>query len=471
MFVECIIAGERSGVGKTTVTLALLAALSERSDTVQSFKVGPDYIDPMFHRAITGRPCYNLDSVLTSESYVKQCFDQRTSMASHAIVEGVMGLFDGATATDDIASTAQVARLLGLPVLLVVDCARMARSVAALVQGYRSFDSRVNVVGVILNRVGSDRHLDFLKTALAAIEMPIVGVLRRDSAIELPDRHLGLVPAEEVSGFQSIAKRLAELGNRCFDWAQLRRLCESPSKRSPAEDRSALDPTASSVISDRPSLKIAIATDSAFNFYYPDNLTQLECQGATLQPWSPINDPFPDDVSGLYLGGGFPEMFAEALAENKAARLAVKQATHQGLPTYAECGGLMYLSETLIDFDSTPWPMVGTIPTTVTMTGKLSLGYRRALTQAESPLVPTRTEVIGHEFHRSQMMALKTIPSKAKSIYQSQSFFAPGQAQLEGWQYKNVHASYIHLHWGDKPSLARRFVETCRSYHSPLPTP
>ena len=216
-----ILAGDRSGTGKTTLTLALLAALRKRGHTVQSFKVGPDYIDPMFHSAVTGRPCYNLDPVLTSEAYVQQSFHSHSTDAEQAVVEGVMGLFDGATGTDDIASTAHIARLLNLPVVLAVDCGRMARSLAALVQGYRSFDKRVQVAGVILNRVGSDRHLQLLSDALAAIDMPILGVFRREKDIQLPSRHLGLVPTGEVSEFGVIAERLAAIGERCFEWERL----------------------------------------------------------------------------------------------------------------------------------------------------------------------------------------------------------------------------------------------------------
>ncbi len=216
-----VIAGERSGVGKTTVTLALLAALAQKSPRVQSFKVGPDYIDPMFHQQATGRPCYNLDPILTSETYVQRCFAHRCQGADFALVEGVMGLFDGASGLSDVASTAHVARLLNLPVLLVVDCSRLSRSVLAILHGYRSLDPRVTLAGVVLNRVGSDRHLELLTDALASIDLPILGVLRRQTAIALPDRHLGLVPTAELPHLPEILARLAHLGHTCFDWPTL----------------------------------------------------------------------------------------------------------------------------------------------------------------------------------------------------------------------------------------------------------
>ncbi|MEO1400569.1 MAG: cobyrinate a,c-diamide synthase [Cyanobacteria bacterium J06635_1] len=464
-----IIAGERSGVGKTTVTLALLAALARRSSKtrpvkIQSFKVGPDYIDPMFHRAITGRVCYNLDPVLTSEAYVVDCYKQATQGADYGLVEGVMGLFDGALGGEDLGSTAHLARLLDLPVVLVVDCARLSRSVAALVQGYCTFDLRIRVVGVVLNRVGSDRHLSLLRAALATIEMPVVGVLRRDAVRPLPDRHLGLVPVGELGDFGGILEQLAEVGRGCFDWARLAewvwidglRLCSA--ERGVGEGEGDGEGFLGQVSRPPERVKIAIASDQAFNFYYADNLAQLEAQGAQLVHWSPLQDELPE-VAGLYLGGGFPEMFAGALAANQRARSQVKQAIMAGMPTYAECGGLMYLCENLTDFDGQTWPMVGVLPTVVEMTGKLSLGYRRATALNETPLLPAGQQVIGHEFHRSALSGDLPQP-----VYRAQRYSAPTGEKPEGWQVANLHASYIHLHWGGRPEMARRFVAQCEQF-------
>ncbi|MCP2732266.1 cobyrinate a,c-diamide synthase, partial [Limnofasciculus baicalensis] len=216
-----VIAGERSGVGKTTVTLALLSSLSRKFCKVQSFKVGPDYIDPMFHTAVTGYPCRNLDPVLTSEKYAQDCFSRHIQSVDYALVEGVMGLFDGASGKNDFASTAHIARLLELPVLLVLDCSRLSRSVAAIAHGYLSFDPRIKIAGLVLNKVGSDRHLELLKDALESLKIPILGVLRRQDNITIPDRHLGLIPTEELKQMDELIDRLAELGDRCFDWEQL----------------------------------------------------------------------------------------------------------------------------------------------------------------------------------------------------------------------------------------------------------
>ncbi|HBL12889.1 MAG TPA: cobyrinic acid a,c-diamide synthase, partial [Cyanobacteria bacterium UBA11162] len=216
-----VIAGERSGVGKTTVTLALLSFLSQQHKKVQSFKVGPDYIDPMFHQRVTGRFCRNLDPVLTSETYVQECFSRHSQGVDYALIEGVMGLFDGASGPDDFASTAHIARLLELPVLLVLDCSKLARSVAAIAHGYRSFDPKIKIAGVVLNRVGSDRHLELLKDALESLQLPILGVLQRQDTITIPDRHLGLVPTAELTDLDTLIDQLAHIGNSCFDWERL----------------------------------------------------------------------------------------------------------------------------------------------------------------------------------------------------------------------------------------------------------
>ncbi|CAN5669127.1 cobyrinate a,c-diamide synthase [soil metagenome] len=446
-----ILAGDRSGTGKTTLTLALLAALKNRRCAVQSFKVGPDYIDPMFHAAVTGRPCYNLDPILTSERYVQQSFRAHCADADYAVVEGVMGLFDGATGTDDTASTAHVARLLGLPVLLAVDCARMSRSLAALVQGYRTFDARVNVAGVILNRVGSDRHLQLLRDALEAISMPIFGVFRREKDVQLPDRHLGLVPTGEVSGFEQIAERLAGLGERCFDWGKLERLLVAERERGKGEGEKGKREKGESRV------RIAIARDSAFNFYYPDNLEALAAQGAELIDWSPLDDKDLPEADGLYFGGGFPEVFAAHLSENRPMMAAVRQAIERGMPTYAECGGLMYLSQSLTDFAGKSWPMVGSIPQTVEMGGRLVLGYRKAIALNDGPLLKKGQPVIGHEFHKSAVVEKLRQPT-----YTAQRYWgAVEQPASEGYHQRNLHASYVHLHWGHRPDIAQNFIQQC----------
>lgn len=452
-----VIAGDRSGVGKTTVTLALLAGLRQRGHTVQSFKVGPDYIDPMFHQIVTGQPCRNLDPVLTSETYVQQCFAHHTQTATHAVIEGVMGLFDGAAGQADFASTAHIARLLNLPVLLVLDCSRLSHSIAALVHGYRSFDSRLHFAGVVLNRVSSDRHLALLRSALEPLHLPILGVLRRDDRIQIPDRHLGLVPTAELPHLTALLEQLTHLSTTCFDWSQLLPLLPvQPITSQPYKIQT------SNLKSQTSNLKIrvAIAQDPAFSFYYADNLDRLTELGAELLPWSPLQDAaLPEAVQGLYFGGGFPEMFAPSLAANAAARNAVLTAISAGMPTYAECGGLMYLSETLTDLAANSFPMVGVLPTATVMGPRLVLGYRQAIAQQSTPLLPQGATVWGHEFHRSHTTHRSEAP-----LFTLSTALDSEKAQPEGWQRHQVHASYLHLHWGNKPEIPHRFLQHCAKF-------
>jgi cobyrinic acid a,c-diamide synthase len=338
------IAGERSGVGKTTVTLALLAALRRRKLTVQSFKVGPDYIDPMFHAYVTGRACRNLDPILTSNTYVQQCFDRHSQTADCALIEGVMGLFDGASGLTDIGSTAQVAKLLNVPVVLILNCSSTSRSIAAIAHGYQTFDPQVQIAGLILNQVGSDRHLELLTAALSSLHLPILGVLRRRDDISIPDRHLGLIPAGELTDLNGTLDRLATVGETCFDWDKLLPLLATTPELTrpnfPIQSQHVQIGqhwNGAKITATPAKIRIAIAQDAAFNFYYADNLDLLRELGAELVEWSPLQDlQLPPNVQGLYFGGGYPEVFAETLAANQSARASVKAAINRGMPTYAD---------------------------------------------------------------------------------------------------------------------------------------
>ncbi|MEH2174215.1 cobyrinate a,c-diamide synthase [Nostoc sp.] len=468
-----VIAGERSGVGKTTVTLTLLASLRRRDRLVQSFKVGPDYIDPMFHQHVTGRACRNLDPVLTSEAYVQQCFAHHGQLSEYALVEGVMGLFDGighgeslrlrsgqvgvghgdkennhAQSPTDFASTAHIARLLNLPVVLVIDCSRLSGSVAAIAHGYRSFDPRIKIAGVVLNRVGSDRHLSLLKDSLEPLQLPILGVMRRQDNITIPDRHLGLVPTAELPELNALIDRLADLGDSCFDWQRLLPLLKSEP----------LFPSVSASLSPLSPVRIAVARDRAFNFYYQDNLDLLQQLGAELVFWSPLEDAdIPKDIQGMYFGGGFPEVFAQQLAENSRVRHAVKTAILQGIPTVAECGGLMYLCEQIIDFEGKSWSMAGVLPTSAVMGGRLTLGYRRAVALQDNLLVKANTTVYGHEFHRSHLTLTPTQP-----LFKTSRYDCEENMGCEGWGLPaNIHASYVHQHWGESREIPQQFLKEC----------
>jgi cobyrinic acid a,c-diamide synthase len=416
----------------------------------------------MFHTHITGRPCRNLDPLLTSEAYVQHCVQRHAPTAPYSLIEGVMGLFDGAAEPPGYGSTAHVAQLLqqaiaSVSIALVVDCSRLSQSVAALVYGYRSLVSPLQLAGVVLNRVGSDRHLSLLERALEPLQVPILGVLRRADRITLPDRHLGLVPTSELPQLQAILDQLAALGQRCFAWDLLEPLLRSPPRSSLRSPPLQVSPPLVSPQPPAAGVRLAVAQDAAFNFYYADNLEILQDLGAAIVPWSPLSDPgLPDNVQGLYLGGGFPEVFATALADNRTATASVRQAIQMGMPTYAECGGLIYLSRRLTDFAGQHHDLVGALPCQVVMGPQLTLGYRRATAQTHTPLVTPGLQVVGHEFHRSTLTSPPQHP-----IYAFDSAPSP---QWEGWHCGHLHASYLHLHWGATPSLAQRFVQHCQQY-------
>ncbi len=453
-----IVAGERSGVGKTTVTLALLTFLKQHQLNVQSFKVGPDYIDPMFHRDVTGKACRNLDPILTSESYVKQCFSHHIQTVDYALIEGVMGLFDGIPSKHDqipIGSTAQIAQLLNISILLVIDCSRLSSSVAAIVKGFISFNPHLKFAGLVLNKVASDRHLELLQDALEPLNIPILGVLRRQEKITIPDRNLGLVPTDELPQLNKLLEQLTQLAEKCFNWEKILPLLEVQN----------IVNYSSSVLSTLyPPVKIAVARDQAFSFYYPDNLEILQQLGAELIFWSPLNDfQLPKDVNGLYFGGGFPEIFAKELSQNRPVCEAVREAIKTGIPTYAECGGLMYLCEEIIDFEENSFSMVGILPTKAVMEQKLKLGYYEATALQDSPLCSQGVTVYGHQFHRSRLTVEPTFP-----LYQIKRY-AQKQEHIkitEGWRTsENLHASYLHLHWGNNIAIPTRFLQKCQAFY------
>lgn len=498
-----VIAGDRSGAGKTTVTIALLAFLIRRGLNVQSFKVGPDYIDPMFHAFVTGRPCRNLDTILTSESYVQKCFDRHIQDVDYALVEGVMGLFDGVSRRKkeeeppppppqggkirkrekqeklnydfSFASTAHVAALLSLPILLVIDCSRLSGSVAAIAHGFRSFDQNLNFAGLVLNRVASDRHLELLTDALEPLNLPVLGVLRRDEAVTIPDRYLGLVPAQELSNLNAAIDKLADLAAVSFDWEQLLPMLATTSNEGgegseqllgryslPPVDITQKDDVVNS-LEKQFGVRIAVARDRAFNFYYQDNLDLLEDLGARLVFWSPLdNAVFPDNVQGLYFGGGFPEVFAKELSGNGLIRDAVKTAIFAGMPTYAECGGLMYLCDSIVDFDGNSWEMVGVLQAAAAMGKRLTLGYREAVAVRDSLVLAAGDNMCGHEFHRSHLTVEPTMP-----VYHSWRYGKRGEVEAvgEGWGVRQVHASYLHLHWGTRPDIPARFLQRCTEFN------
>jgi cobyrinic acid a,c-diamide synthase len=469
-----VVAAPASGHGKTTVATGLMAALTARGLTVSGHKAGPDYIDPGYHALATGRPARNLDPVLCGEGTIAPLFARGATGADIAIVEGVMGLFDGRGSTAE-GSTAHVAQLLGAPVVLVVDASAQGRSVAALVRGFASFDPAVRLGGVIVNRVGSDRHEQILRDALAGIGMPVLGALRRDDGIAAPSRHLGLVPAAERDGAARAAiARLAALITESVDLDAVVTLARTaaPLVTTPWNPGVALANSAETfVIMTSGGLEapeshdhdrgagavrgaggaggaggrpvVAVAGGAAFTFCYTETMELLNAAGADVVTVDPLRDEaLPPGTGALVLGGGFPEVHAGDLSANEPLRADVARLAASGAPVVAECAGLLYLSSELDGL-----PMCGVLDATARMTPRLTLGYRDAVAPGASVLAPAGTAVRGHEFHRTAV-----VPGSPA---------APAWTfggKEEGFVRGGVHASYLHLHWAGYPGLARRVV-------------
>ncbi|MDQ0875022.1 cobyrinic acid a,c-diamide synthase [Paenibacillus sp. V4I3] len=354
-----VIAGTGSGVGKTTLTIGIMAALQKRGITVQGFKCGPDYIDPTYHSAVTGRPSRNLDSWMTGSEAVKEIFERGSQASDISIIEGVMGMFDGKNPLTDEGSTADIGRILGAPIVLIVNIASMARSAAAIVKGFQQFGQGDSIVGVIVNRAGSEGHYKMVKQAIEQeCGVPVLGYLPRDANIELPERHLGLVPSIERGELQPFFEFLAEKVTAHIDLDLLLDLAAAE----PIDCKPVLF-TSKDQLEVSKRVKIAIAKDAAFHFYYPENLELLEAGGAECVFFSPLaGEVVPLDADGLYIGGGFPEEFAERLAAEEAVKSSVRSRIEEGIPTLAECGGFMFLTEQIVDTAGNEFPMVGMIP-------------------------------------------------------------------------------------------------------------
>ena len=448
-----VIAAPASGCGKSTVATGLMAALSA-SHTVQGFKVGPDYIDPMYHTAATGRASRNLDSWMLPRARVKDSFVRAAASADLAVIEGVMGLFDGYGAGTESGSTAEIAKLLRSPVILVLDVSKMARSAGAMALGYRDFDPDLDVAGVICNRVGSERHARWVTEAVQDLGLPVLGCIPRSEQLAIPPRHLGLQTvvgqAEETRRFLNHARRLIV---RHVDldrvWAIARR---APTLDCSQERAWLNDPVV------RRTVRLAVARDEAFCFYYEDNLDLLRAAGAEVVFFSPLRDvALPPGTAGLYLGGGYPELYAVELARNEPLRDAIRDAHIAGVAIYAECGGLMFLTQNIVDLEGKRHRGVGLLPGHSQMCQRLRMGYRQITAARDSLLLRQGEQVRGHEFHYSDWVGQ---PPELPYAYE----IAPrlGQAaRREGYAQGNLLASYVHLHFGTHPALAQRFVRAC----------
>ncbi|MFM7268660.1 MAG: cobyrinate a,c-diamide synthase [Cyanobium sp.] len=455
----CLIAAPCSGSGKTLLSLSLAAVARRRGETLQPFKVGPDYLDPQLLSAVAGRPCRNLDPILCGEAWLKSCFHWHGSRAERVLVEGVMGLFDGRGSGSE-GSSAAVAAQLDLPVVLVVEASRQAGSLAALVRGFRDHGPPpVRIVGVVLNRVGSERHHQLLAEALAAIAMPLLGVLPHHPALALPSRHLGLLPAAELEDLAERQAIWAELAERHLDLATLWPLL-APPVGTAAQDPLAvlLGPSLPG-----PRLPVAVASDAAFHFRYPETGELLAAVGLEPVPWSPLADlPLPADTTAMVIPGGYPELHAERLGQCRRSLSSLRRAAKRGVPLVAECGGLLLLGRRLADSQGRFHPMAGLLPFDAER-GELSLGYRHASASRDGLLVRRGEAYAGHEFHRWKITNL-TPPARlsqastpeSEPLWQLEGWGSAPRS--EGWGTARLHASWLHLHWAGMPKLVQRLA-------------
>lgn len=445
-----VIAGTHSGSGKTTVALAVLAALARRGKTVQAFKVGPDFIDPGHHARATGRPGRNLDTWMLGPAALARTYRAATAGADLAVIEGVMGLFDGRGGLDESGSTADLARLWDVPVVLVVDAKGLARSAAAVVLGFVAFDPSVRVAGVVANRVGSHRHYaEYLAPALRARlpEVAPLGYLGRDDRLAIPTRHLGLLTPEEFSPGRPFLDALADAAEATLDLGRLIALARPPAL-------AASEPEPVPVLPPARRVRVALARDPAFCFYYEDNLDLLRAAGAEVVPFSPLDDPgLPAGAGLVYLGGGYPEVFAARLAANGSMRESIRRYHAAGGPILAECGGMMACAEVLRDADGDAHRLWGLIPARVTMRDRFAaLGYVTVRTNRPTRLGPVGTEVRGHEFHYSTLEPLGPL-THATALQRPDRPDTPDGIQVGG-----LLAGYAHLHFGSNPGVARSLL-------------
>lgn len=452
-----IIAGTTSGVGKTTITLAIMDAFKRKKAlSVQPFKIGPDFIDPSYHKIITGRESRTLDAWLMGKEGIVLTVQSVAGDADIAVIEGVMGLFDGMSGKDDFASTAYVAKLLNSPVILVVDTAKAARSIAAMIFGYLNFDNKLKIMGIILNNVSGPKHARYLIDACKnIINVPILGIVKRDSELKMDERHLGLIPTDELKS--SNKNKIRKLASKVSEEVYYDKIISLLGLKKSKVKRPANRPVPK--IPKR--VRIGVALDNSFNFYYRENLNILRDLGAEITFFSPINDNhIPNDISGLILGGGFPEVMADKLNSNQSMLKSIRNAAQQDMPIYGECGGLMYLTKSITGYKKSKrnFRMVGIIDAKTEMTGKLTLNYTQAdmVTHAFGKIENMR----GHEFHYSK---LKELPQDSKYVYYMKRGVGIDGGKHDGILTHNCMASYMHLHFYDH-RFPTRWINSCIGY-------
>ncbi|MBF0118600.1 MAG: cobyrinate a,c-diamide synthase [Desulfobacterales bacterium] len=447
-----IIAGIKSGSGKTTITLGILAALFKKGITVSVFKVGPDFIDPGHHSHIIKKPSRNIDGWMLSRDYNYRCFALNSANCDVAVVEGVMGLFDGYDGKSEDGSTAQIAKWLNLPVVLIVDAKSMARSVAAIIKGFEEFDKDLKFAGVIFNNVASERHLNYLKDSLAGnVNMPFIGGIAYDDKISIPERHLGLVTSEDNPLSAETINNLSYIIEKNILIERLLNILP---------DINVITPCTLDLIS--PKVRIGVAKDRAFCFYYQDNIDFLNLFGGEIVYFSPISDcSLPENLDGIYLGGGYPELFLEELYNNKSLMNQIKEKSNEGIPIYAECGGFMYLCNSICKEDGKAYEMAGCFPFGIKMLPRLkALGYREITLLKDTIIGKKGSKIRGHEFHYSEIVknngAVETVYNVSTKANINDIF--------EGYQISRTIGSYIHLHFGSCPDSVKTFIDSCILY-------
>ncbi|RLG24205.1 Ni-sirohydrochlorin a,c-diamide synthase [Methanosarcinales archaeon] len=466
-----VLAADHSSSGKTTISMGIMAALKDMGYTVQPFKVGLDYIDPGYHTEITGRPARNLDGYLCKSHTIHEIFQHASKGSDISIIEGVRGLYEGLDATSDTGSTAQIAKILDSPVILIINARSITRSAAAIVKGYAAFDPGVKILGVILNNIGSASHSKKAKKAIETYtDIPVIGVIPRDEGMQISMRHLGLMPAIEgrcrLHDFDARLGSVKSITKQGVDMQQLLEIARS------APPLPELPPTLYVQHRKPPVVRIGVALDEAFNFYYRDNLELLELEGSKIVYFSPLHDKKIPEVDGLYIGGGYPELFAAELEKNKTMRESIYNASQSGCPIFGECGGLMYLTRNIVTIrlnhskyhmakvEPGSYEMVGALPGNTHLTHKRVVTYTVARIMKDTPIGVKNTSIKAHEFHHSEILglpedatfAIKT--ERGTGIYNKQ----------DGLMQKNTIATYLHIHAASYPRFATSFVEKCKQY-------
>ncbi|MFQ5969283.1 MAG: cobyrinate a,c-diamide synthase [Nitrososphaerales archaeon] len=450
MIPRLIIAGTASSVGKTSISIAIMKGLQEKGYKVQGFKVGPDYIDPSYHTTVTDRQSRNLDPWLMGEKGLMNSFNEASKDADFAVIEGVMGLFDGLSGGSDFASTAHIAKLLKSPVVLVIDASKAARSIAAVALGFLKFDPSISIAGFILNNVAGEKHAKYCIDAIKQkVKVPVLGAIKRNKEIELQERHLGLIPTSER---RDMIDKVMAVARNVKDQIDIDKTVTIAKKAPKLKIKV-------SSISKKVGPTIAVALDDSFNFYYADNLDILRSLGADLQFFSPVNDKTIPDADGLYLGGGFPEVLADKLEQNSSMLNSIRKVASDGMPIYAECGGLMYLTRSITQFDGKKHSMVNLFDGDTVMDKKLTLNYTEAKVTSLCLLAKAGKTIRGHEFHYSR---IDNIPRDSKFAYQL-SRGKGVNGSKDGFVEYNTLASYMHMHFASR-SLAENLLLACKEF-------